>query len=348
MKYTRNGEEKDTQNVFMIVWLSVSSVTFWYHIGMGIVTFLRYLKSFKWVVDIARAIQDTGAMIAESAFTLGIIYVIFFTFGHFLISLLPGGIITVTNQIVMITFTVLPELVMIPIMITTYDHFTMTRRTKDNRGYVWFGLYLILTLLFVGLTLVLLSGLQGGIVENTTQTSGNIFILRCFSGLFYTVLQRLWDAKGKNTYTATFHKLTCENSDLHVSLSETHKVVENLHVSLLELQGKVTQLEHDKMSLSLALAGKKVTPKSHTQSNTPTSEKTSLDNTLAYKESNTPINISDIREKLKHEIANVVASGKKISYTEISKKVGVHPNTVRKHAPSIVKEISQELPAIGQ
>lgn len=177
-------------------------------IATALLTFLQYLKSFKWVVDIARWIQDTGATIAESAFTLAIIYVIIFTFGHLLIVWIPENITNVTNQIVMIIFTVLPELVMIPILLTTSDHWSMARRTRDRKSYGWFIAYAALTCLFITLTLILLSSLQSGIKENTTQNTGALFILRCFSGLSYTIIQRLWDGKGKENYTSQFDRLT--------------------------------------------------------------------------------------------------------------------------------------------
>jgi hypothetical protein len=312
--------------------------------GSGILSTLRYVQSLKWIVDLARYIQDTGAMIAESAFTLAIIYVIIYTFGHLLITWIPGGILAIVNQVVMIVFTVLPELVMLPIILTTSDHFSMARRTKDRRAYTWFIAYALLTCLFIALTLILLSGLKNGIHENTTQATGSIFILRCFSGLFYTVLQRLWDKKGKENYTSHFNKLTGKIEELRVSLSESHTDVSQLRVSLSELSNKVVTLEQEKMLLSLALADKKVSGKSHTKNNTALPES----NAPVDAQSNTPINISDIREKLKREITRVVSSGKKVNYTEISKKVGVHPNTVRKHAPSIVKEITAEMPAIAK
>ncbi|HEY5001899.1 MAG TPA: hypothetical protein VII61_02010, partial [Ktedonobacteraceae bacterium] len=177
-------------------------------VGTKSIAVLSYLKSFKWVVDVARWIQDTGAVVAESAFTLAIIYVIIFTFGHLLLAWIPSDVLKLVNQVVLIVFTILPELVMIPIILTTSDHFQMARRTGDVKSYAWCVAYAALTILFITLTLILLSGLQGGIQENTTQSTGSIFILRCFSGLFYTVLQRLWDGKGKSSYTSRYDKMT--------------------------------------------------------------------------------------------------------------------------------------------
>ncbi len=341
---------------------------FWQGAWGKIVSLFFYLKSFKWIVDIARWIQDTGAMMAESAFTLAIIYVIVFTFAHPALALVPGVIIAVLNQTCMIVFTVMPELVMIPTILTTAGHLSMARQGRQNQSWGWFVAYSILTLLFVALTCVLLYGLRNGFTPDDTTPTGAIFVLRCFAGLSYTVVQRLWDGKGKNVYTSLFEKLSRTIQDLRVSLSEKETALSDLQIALSQLRTSVETLEQEKVTLSLALAQKKV-------SRAAPAEVTTEDKKVAIgprgniatpqekvttpleeeeivtleKDNITPININAHREKIKSQIIKEVQSGSnKINYKKVAKNAGVSYGTVNKYKEDIIKEISQELPAIAK
>lgn len=341
---------------------------FWQSAGKRIVSFLFYLKSFKWVVDIARWIQDTGAVIAESAFTLAIIYVIIFTFAHPALMLVPGVIIAILNQTCMIVFTVMPELVMIPTILTMAGHLSMARQARQKQSWGWFAAYSILTLLFVALTCVLLYGLKNGFTPNDTTPTGAIFVLRCFAGLSYTVVQRLWDGKGKNVYTSLFENLSHTIQDLRMSLSEKDAALSDLQIVISQLRHSVESLEQEKVSLSMALAqkkllrttsaevtmeAKKVTMPHRSNVTTPQEKVTTHleeEEEVTTGPSNiTPININAHREKIKTQIIKEVQSGsKKINYRKVAANAGVSYGTVNKYKEDIIKEISQELPAIAK
>jgi hypothetical protein len=276
-------------------------------------------------------------------------------------------IIAIFNQTCMIVFTVMPELVMIPTILTTAGHLSMARQAGQKQSWGWFVAYSILTLLFVALTCVLLYGLKNGFTPNDTTPTGAIFVLRCFAGLSYTVVQRLWDGKGKNVYTSLFEKLSHTIQDLRVSLSEKETALSDLQIALSQLQHSVETLEKEKVTLSVALAQKKVSRTVATEvatedkkvtmgsrSNvTPPQEKvtTPLEEeeiVTLEKDNITPININAHREKIKSHIVKAVRDGKKINYKKVASDAGVSYGTVNKYKEEIIKEISQELPAIAK
>jgi hypothetical protein len=124
-------------------------------------------------------------------------------------------------------------------------------------------------------------------------------------------------------------------------------------------------LEQERMSLSVALAQKKLLRKSDTESDTTPQKVTTAHHTnittvkkkvttvLATdlesdtdSKNITPIDIMAKREKIKDCIIEAVKSGKRINYKKVATDAGVSYGMVQKHKEDILKEISQEMPVV--
>ena len=82
-----------------------------------VTSLFHYITSGKWVVDLVRWMITTGGTIAESAFLLATVYVTTNTVAHTLVTwILPDRVISTLNQVSVIAFSVLPELIIFAAM----------------------------------------------------------------------------------------------------------------------------------------------------------------------------------------------------------------------------------------
>src|SRR5205807_1368747 len=146
---------------------------------------------FRWVVDLARWLIDTGGNIAESAFLLATVYVTINTVAHMLVAwVLPQNVILTLNQVSVIAFSVLPELIIFAAIKVTFDHFKMAFATKRIDAWAWAIAYVLPTIVFLFLTVATISSFVSveAISVNAPQATGLMLVVRCLAGWSYGML----------------------------------------------------------------------------------------------------------------------------------------------------------------
>lgn len=300
---------------------------------------LRYIVTGAWIVDLVRWLVDTGGNIAESAFVLATVYVTINTVAHLLVSwLLPDSLITSLNQISVIAFSVLPELIVVAAMVITFDHWKMVVNTRRFDAWVWAIAYTLPTLVFLGMTIYTITSFVSFEAANSTtspQATGAILVIRCLAGWSYGIAQMLWVKRGKKGYAGVVADLKSEIVALGV-------VVANGEKSLNELQEKFAQLEQqfedqgrELVNARLQIATQKVTRVKSDNSESAQNDKSAHPGkvTLLHSE-------NEKRSKLKKHFRGVVLAGEKVNFKKIAADTGISYNTVRRHAADIIEEIT--------
>jgi hypothetical protein len=296
---------------------------------------LKYIVTGGWIVDLVRWLVDTGGNVAESAFVLATVYVTVNTVAHLLVSwLLPDGVIASLNQMSIIAFSVLPELIVVAALAVTFDHWKMVWSTRRVDSWVWAIAYTLPTLVFLGMTIyTITSFVTFEVAHNTSpQATGSILVIRCLAGWSYGMIQMLWVKLGKKGYAGLVAGLKSDIVALGV-------VVANGEKSLNELQEKLTQLEQqfedqgrELVNARLQIATQKVTRvKSESAQNDKSAHPGKV--TLLHSE-------NEKRSKLKKHFRGVVLAGEKVNFKKIAADTGISYNTVRRHAADIIDEIT--------
>lgn len=212
----------------------------------GIVALLRYIFFFEWVIDLARWLITTGGNIAESAFLLATVYVTINTVAHQLIAwLVPDNVVIVLNQVSVIAFSVLPELIIFAAIKVTFDHFKMAFSTKRFDAWVWSVLYLLPTVVFLMLTIVTISSFVNVEAVNANgapQATGVMLVVRCLAGWSYGMLQMLWVRLGHEGYSNLFARLRDEIASLVAVVAVRDDSISGLEQDKINLQAQVGTL----------------------------------------------------------------------------------------------------------
>jgi hypothetical protein len=313
----------------------------------GAVALLRYIFFFKWVVDIARWLINTGGNIAESAFLLATVYVTVNTVAHQLIVwVLPESGIVTMNQISVICFSVLPELIIFAAIKTTFDHYKMALATKRVDAWAWAVLYTVPTSVFLVLTVITISSFVS--VEatsvNAPQATGAMLVTRCLAGWGYGMLQMLFIHLGKDGYNGLFNRLRAEIANLGAALKDRDNSIVALKAEIATLKDQNATLDSDLVNARLALA--KVT-RSREKSTLQDGENGTLESnkksTLQSSENGTPETLNSAKyQRLKDQIEQAILRGEKVNLKKISAAAGVSYNMARRHAQAIIDALEEK------
>lgn len=194
-------------------------------VGRALCGVVRYLFSFQWVVDITQWLIATGGKIAESAFLLATTYVIVNLVAHKLVLWLvfsDTNVIDTFNQVSMIAFSVLPELIAIPALVRSYQQWRYLFLTRRLDFFVWAVLFSAPTIVFVAMTIITINGFV------SLESTGQIYSLspdslhwRVISGWSYGCFSMLYAKIGQGSITKAL-------DDLRKSGQEKDAKVENL------------------------------------------------------------------------------------------------------------------------
>lgn len=315
---------------------------------------LHYVFTGGWVIDVTRWLIDTGGNIAESAFVLATVYVTINTVAHLLVTwLLPDKIITTLNQISIIAFSVLPELIVVSAMAVCFDHWRMVATTKRVDTWVWAIAYSVPTSVFLGMTIYTITSFVSFEVANTVAVhhmvngklvtdfvqvgsytaTGPMLVTRCLAGWSYGTIQMLFVKLGKPGYTSMVNSLSDGLAALGEKLNDRDASITDLQTQVANMQAQIETQSQELMTARLQIATAKVTRNG--QSDIPKSENTITNSKV------TPFGDSK-RQKLKRHIRGVILAGEKVNYRQISEDTNISYNTVRRHAEAIVEEIKNE------
>jgi hypothetical protein len=313
----------------------------------------HYVFTGGWVIDVTRWLIDTGGNIAESAFVLATVYVTINTVAHLLVTwLLPDRIITTLNQISIIAFSVLPELIVVAALAVCFDHWRMVYTTKRVDAWVWAIAYSLPTAVFLGMTIYTITSfvsfevantvavhqmVNGKLVTTLVQTgsftaTGPMLVTRCLAGWTYGTVQMLFVKLGKPGYTNMVNSLQDGLAALGDSLNDRDANITALQSQVATMQQQIETQGRDLVEARLQIATAKVTRNG--QSDISKSENTNTNSKVTQ--------FGDSRQKLKRHIRGVVLAGERVNYQQISKDTGISYNTVRRHAGAIIDEIRSE------
>ena len=196
------------------------------------------------VIDLVRHLVKTAGNIAESAFMLAVVYVTINNVSHQLVTwILPPDTILVANQVAVILFSVLPELIVVSAILKTYDQWCIYKMTGDRMARWWAIAYTLPTTMFLGMTIITLSSFTD--VQATTNVSptatGAMLVSRCLSGWFYGLIQMMYVERKRQSHANHLRKL---KGDLDAMKSD----LQSLKVENQSLKKKLTRPKSDPTS----------------------------------------------------------------------------------------------------
>lgn len=175
----------------------------------AIAAFYQGFISGIWFVSIMRQVIITGGNIAESAFLLATLWVIVNAVAHTLVLwVIDAHTIELINNLSAIAFSALPELIIIPVIIICYDHWSTAVKQKSYASGVWAVLYSIPAGFFLVLTIVTITAFVS--TKGDAQfvpVVGSQLVIRCLSGWMYAVVNMLFKKLGEPHYASKLEAL---------------------------------------------------------------------------------------------------------------------------------------------
>jgi hypothetical protein len=153
------------------------------------------------MVSFVRWMTLTGGNIAESMFLLATLWVTINAVAHpLLLHILPTATIEVANYLAITAFSIVPELIIIPLIITCYSHWSLVVRRKSKPAWLWAVLYTVPALIFLGVTVMTIASFVSAKGTVDIQLDGNQLVIRCLSGWWYSTVNMLFAQSGKQQY----------------------------------------------------------------------------------------------------------------------------------------------------
>lgn len=315
----------------------------------SLTAFINELLSWKWFVRFVRWLIISGGTVAESAFLVATLYVTICVVAHpLLVWILPENVILVLNQVSVIVFACIPELIVFSAVKVTIDHWRTAFATRNKWSFVWAVSYTIPTVVFLAMTIITITSFVSlqEINVSTYQVSGANLIIRVMFGWLYGVVGMLFDSIGKSGYAETIRERDTMIATLsqEVALRDNDIATLNEKVLLLEDEirkatGKMSQTEQELMTARIALAHKKVLRgQSATVGKVTRPQSATRTNESATDESDT----SEKRQRVKDIMHQAIMRGDKINLKKLASDAEVSYGMMRKHADTIIQEITRE------
>ncbi len=234
--------------------------------------FVEWILSWKWLVKGTRYLIVSGGIIAESAFLIATLYVTLVVMAHQLLVWMlwfnpnPDKTISILNQVAVLIFSWIPELIVSAAIKTSIDHWKMARATKNKWARFWAIAYTVPTAIFLIMTIVTILSfvdLQQVNAESYKVTGLNLN-MRVLFGWIYGVIGMLYDSVGQRGYAETVADLQTQNEalvkghrDQVAQLEQEWRArSQTLQTKVEELSGdlgKANQLLHDHKSTNKRL-----------------------------------------------------------------------------------------------
>jgi hypothetical protein len=213
-----------------------------------LVSLYRWFISGIWFVNIVRQIIVTGGNIAESAFLLATLWVIINAVGHsLLLWFMPIHAIELFNFLSAIAFSALPELIIIPVIITCFSHWSTAYKYKSRISTVWGVLYSIPAAFFLVMTVFTITTFVSTGGTHFVPADGIQLVIRCLSGWLYAVVNMLFQKLGEPHYAS---KLTERDTEIERLKAEMSKLKTDYST---EKQNLLASHSHEIENLTLLL-----------------------------------------------------------------------------------------------
>lgn len=234
----------------------------WFLLGLktiwgAICEAVRYVVSFQWVVDLTQWLISTGGKVAESAFLLATTYVIVNLVAHKLVLWMVfenTNVIDTFNQIAMIAFSVLPELIAIAAIIRSFEQWKYLFLTRRIEFLIWALLFTAPTIVFAVMTIITINGFV------SLESAGQIYSLspdslhwRVISGWCYGCCSMLYAKIGKGSITRAFDDLVKNLSEREGTIKEFQGELKQLN-AVIESQSRVIdQFKHQNLAMEKSI-----------------------------------------------------------------------------------------------
>lgn len=320
-----------------------------------LLAFWLYMVRLRFVIDLTRWLINTGGTIAESAFVLSTTYVIINLVGHKLVLWAVFGntnIVDTFNQIALIAFAVLPELITVSAIKNSYEMWKVSFRTRKIELYLWAIIFTVPTIIFTWMTIYTITQFT------SIESVGQVFTLdvtslrlRVVSGWVYGVSQMLFVEISKGTLDNVVADLKYQIVTTTQVIADRDSTITTLHNSITTLQNDMATLQNEVVALRISNAQKKVASRKHPSTTQPSENNQGGNATHTHtnthtQESTDTLSASDKRKRLKESMKRALVNGDKLNIKKISAAAGVSYGTGLKHADTIIKEITDEHPAI--
>jgi hypothetical protein len=193
-------------------------------------SFYQWFISGIWFVSIMRQVIVTGGNIAESAFLIATLWVIVNAVAHTLLTwFMPTHTIELFNYLAVIAFSALPELIIIPVAIVCFSHWTVAIKQKDFASGVWAVLYSVPAVFFLVMTILAITTFVSTGGNHFVPASGIELVIRCLSGWMYAVVNMLFQKLGEPHYASRFDTL---ETDLAQSKREIERLTSHFETAI--------------------------------------------------------------------------------------------------------------------
>lgn len=153
------------------------------------------------MVSFVRWMTLTGGNIAESMFLLATLWVTVNAVAHPLLTrILPTVTIETTNYLAITAFSIVPELIIIPLIITCYSHWALVVRRKSKPAVLWGVLYTLPAVVFLFVTITTISSFVSAKGTIDVHLDGTQLVIRCLSGWWFSTVNMLFAQSGKQQY----------------------------------------------------------------------------------------------------------------------------------------------------
>lgn len=335
-----------------LAWLQRHPLLYW--VLSGIWRLFGYVFSLQWIVDFTRWLQLKGGLIAESAFTLATTYVILDLVAHPAVTwLMSDSMINGANQIALICFSVLPELIAVAAVLKTLELWGMFIRTKDKGLLFWPTAYTITTAIFVTMTLLTITGFSASIEamnNGSTQViyhlDGTSVVIRVITGFCFGTIELIHAKIGSAQFTRLFDTLrsqlvasqnvtTQRDTTITDLQNDIARLQQQMTNSIAQLQSDLAAKEQELIDARLALATRKMTRNK---------KETTAQPDEVHTDALPAIGISkEKRAKLKAALRKQITTDGKPNVKAAAVDAGMSYATARKYAQAIVAEITEEL-----
>jgi hypothetical protein len=226
----------------------------------GIGQFLYYLVTFRFLVTFADWLRLIAASVAESVvrlllaagksaeslFIVATCYVIAVFVAHsFMHDLMGDSIMGTGNQLALLIFSALPELIIWDAVATSVERCSKATQSKRLVDWMWAGVTVAPTLVFAIMTIVTICSFTSLESANQaiTQVTGLALTTRVLAGWMYATVNGLYNRIGKRSTGATGQK----NSP--VQTPDFSQIVNDLRA---EVGQKLAEIESNLPSVILA------------------------------------------------------------------------------------------------
>ena len=170
--------------------------------------FIGFFLNGHFIVAFGHWTIRTAGRVAETALLLATLWITAANVAPDLVGKLGPDTVKNISSLSLIAFSLLPEIIVFSAIITTYEHWArfLRDRRRANPAWVWASLYSIPTTTFVLMTVITIIGFVGSDASTAAHASGAALVIRCLSGWFYSLVELIYAAIGKNYRQTITHR----------------------------------------------------------------------------------------------------------------------------------------------